>query len=126
MSKHTAGPWKLELVEKYPFGFLVTAANGDEILREEAVCRSSDQKTRQDNELGVGFPFRSARFTRDDASRLVSRQDANARLISAAPDLLEALQVLLEHIEIGRLSNEIGPANVEFAREAIANATGES
>ena len=51
-----------------------------------------------------------------------SEQNANARLIAAAPDLLEALKALLE-----RYALAIGNEGIECyqARAAIAKATGE-
>jgi hypothetical protein len=50
---------------------------------------------------------------------------ANARLIAAAPELLEALQQCLQHIELDESMHgrPFGAGNV--AREAIKKATGE-
>ena len=50
--------------------------------------------------------------------------DANARLIAAAPDLLEALQKMLDNCHDTELDDGIIDA-VEVARAAIAKATGE-
>lgn len=51
----------------------------------------------------------------------VENSEANARLIAAAPDLLEALQALIRHAEkLGRHSGVY-----DKARAAIARATGE-
>ena len=49
-------------------------------------------------------------------------QDANARLIAAAPDLLEALSLLVAGIE-----DSVSPTFIPLAkaRDAIAKATGE-
>jgi len=51
--------------------------------------------------------------------------EANARLIAAAPELLEALQQCLQHIELDESMHgrPFGAGNV--AREAIKKATGE-
>jgi hypothetical protein len=52
--------------------------------------------------------------------------EANARLIAAAPKLLEALQLILEHVDPE--DNYIAPDTNwmrDLCREAIAEATGE-
>lgn len=51
-----------------------------------------------------------------------SRQDANARLIAAAPDLLEALELLLDKIGTVVWHDDY---SAEMARAAIARAKGE-
>ena len=58
----------------------------------------------------------------DDSLPKAKRLAANARLITAAPDLLEALKALLE-----RYALAIGNEGIEClnARAAIAKATGE-
>ena len=48
--------------------------------------------------------------------------EANARLIAAAPELLEALETLAEHFEYYMGDNECRP--LENARAAIAKAAG--
>lgn len=49
------------------------------------------------------------------------RQEANARLIAAAPELLEALMLLLREEEAGTVCN----LDRQTARAAISKATGE-
>jgi hypothetical protein len=93
----TPGPWQMRPVESWPFGFVVeTEADGVEIFKQGAVCHSTEQKTRADCEAGVGFKWRrTASYnytTRDEAAALIAEQDATARLIAAAPELLEALE----------------------------------
>ncbi len=50
---------------------------------------------------------------------LDAEREANARLIAAAPELLEALQDMVSD------RNELSEATVRFAKAAIAKATGE-
>ena len=89
MSKHTPGPW---FVPAPTYRTLyVEARIGNMMLQEVASCGP----------------------TADPA-----QQAANARLIAAAPELLEALKVLVEN-------GGIGPEQMfHDARAAIAKATG--
>jgi len=57
-------------------------------------------------------------------SRYGEEQEANASLISAAPDLLEACKRLLDAFYEDPLENDTASA-VELAYDAIAKATGE-
>src|SRR6185503_11100335 len=88
-AKHTPGPWRLELRQSFPFGFEILAGQCG-IIAQDAYCFSSKQKTREDNERGVGFPRRAkdGETTAKMAADFIAEQDANARLIAAAPDLL--------------------------------------
>jgi len=70
-TKHTAGPWKA-----WGKGSAITDANG----------------------AGVVFPDANGRF--GSGERFSDAEDeANARLIAAAPELLETARVALERIE---------------------------
>jgi hypothetical protein len=69
MSKHTPGPWRV----------------GNGSLMESGVF-SADGKT-----LVAGTHGSARNYRRQEQ---IAEQDANARLIAAAPDLLEALQAL--------------------------------
>lgn len=62
-------------------------------------------------------PFTVADCCASDPSNTTGLQEANARLIAAAPDLLAAL-VALDH--------EYGPKTLRMAQDAIAKATGEA
>jgi len=54
----------------------------------------------------------------------ISEEEANARLISAAPDLLSALDSLLNKINAHGLENKHMIATIEKAELAIAKAKG--
>lgn len=104
MSKHTNGPW--------------CAA-----IDECATVRDS-----QDNQLAMVTYL----FTKTGGRRSRDEVSANARLIATAPELLEALEAMLEvhgvtqayaekHIEIPQSWVEVS----DLARAAIAKAKGE-
>ena len=101
---HTPGPWHVtEGIDRFYNGEWIRAGNmrtGDLV----AVCNDFNQHNR-------------------DAER-----EANARLIAAAPDLLQALTDLLEatnyHAKV-ELTHKLAGAR-ERAQSAIAKATGEA
>ena len=68
----------------------------------------------------VGYPIAGTRTKRPDEENV-----ANANLISAAPDLLEALKALVERCEFDGIPNDSMPF-VIAARTAIAKAKGQS
>jgi hypothetical protein len=94
VSKFTPGPWKYDTYGMSAYVFT------DSKL-EEAIC---------DLEYDTDDPD-----AEDDARELVR---ANARLISAAPDLLDALREFVRRFE----SADDEPAYVVRARAAIAKA----
>lgn len=97
MSKHTPGPWKTELVRHAP------------IAKEFGVYRLFDCKHRN-------IALIERRFDSPETAR---EANANANLIAAAPDLLEALEAVLSVAD--RATDEF-----DLARKAIARAKGES
>ena len=92
MSKHTPGPW-------------VRVANS--VKSRTADC------------VVVRLPAQTDRVG-DESPEQIERWDADARLIAAAPDLLEALESLLAQVEQYGHKPECGAA-----RAAIAKAKGE-
>lgn len=100
MSTYTPGPWVTDDVYK------------DDIARYVM----SDL---------VPFPHTIARL---ELGQDRAEQEANARLIAAAPELLEALQSLLKWAQgvHGPRPARINYAGMDVARAAIAKATGEA
>lgn len=104
MSAHTPGPWKIDRYHpsRSPFG--ISRDTGD-AMQNKSVINSG------------GF----ARKATDEA-------EANARLIAAAPDLLEALTLLHNNLAEYQVLNKLGGYDnhdMKMARAAIAKATGE-
>jgi hypothetical protein len=100
MTKHTPGPWIIEQYGHYEDGYCkweVLGTDPSYIYGQILVCEG------QGHEL------------------------ANARLIAAAPELLEALQWIVEvHLD-DQLSHEKDPELwLDQAQTAIAKATGET
>ena len=84
MSGHTKGPWSVVQNEKWPFGIKIEP----EILRMDCYAHSTSQKTLDDMRNALGFPNNE----RAGIITAIQEQESNARLIAAAPDLLEALK----------------------------------
>jgi len=101
-TKFTPGPWKAKLNSK-PYAIY---AVGPEGIEEESIFKTP-----------LGHVFRSHVRGHE------GQQEANAKLIAAAPDLLEACQNLLYLGE--RLEEESGEDHpeVEHVRQAIKKAT---
>lgn len=116
MSKHTPGPWIVDLDRDFILGGGDTvsveamAADGIHISREVCTCML-DTDSHPDGDKWM-------------------EDSANARLISAAPDLLAALKLLLPFATGKTYSNDINalPTEPWAAREqaeaAIAKAEG--
>lgn len=93
MNKHTPGPWRHE---------------GSEVWATRAM---------RINNISAGTPMIATVCKHEDAEQF--DYDANARLIAAAPELLEALQLMIDKYEFGGW-----PAStITVARAAIAKAT---
>ena len=93
MSEHTPGPW---LLENRGYKFIVSKPGDGYITRD--VCRL------------------------DGSTMSAFAQEANARLIAAAPDLLEALK---EMLSVWEEDPAYGHASAEKARAAIKVVEGE-
>lgn len=95
-AKHTPGPWAWE---------------GNALRPTDLKPGESAVHTILDDEHGgrgfIGSDFRDT----------IAENDANRRLIAAAPALLDALQHLV------RWHDQLSPADIEKARIAIASAT---
>jgi len=96
MSKYTPGPWEFECedVGTYGSNFWLESKSGEEII-----CQG---ETEHDGVLIKGQDF-----------------VANARIIAAAPEMLEALERIFE-IELG-----MSEKTESIAKKAIAKAKGE-
>jgi hypothetical protein len=106
---HTNGPWAIHTCnENGPsldsFYLSTTAQTWDGNEEERIICR---------------FPTGTGQFFDMGRENL-----ANARLISAAPDLLSALDSLLNKINAHGLENKHMIATIEKAELAIAKAKG--
>lgn len=100
---HTAGPW-------------TTAAN----YSARTMVRAGDENTGQI--ICTAFVTHAAK-TREGNLRRIRENEANARLIAAAPDLLSALTAAL--IEMEALCGAASLGEIAQAKKAIAKATGE-
>ena len=98
MSGHTKGPW-----------FVVDGTYTTIPIRSNVGTICMIQRHRKVRTLGIPM----------------SEKEANARLIAAAPELLEALEKFRGHMERDDFATGDNPSDCyELARAAIAKATG--
>ena len=103
MSKHTKGPWSVGKVSHKK-------------QRVDIDSLHADQTVGHQTWRGLARAYGCEDMPAEGTAAML----ANARLIAAAPDLLEALKVLVEN-------GGIGPEQMfRDARAAIAKATGEN
>ena len=99
MTKHTNGPW-------YAVSRMVEVAND----KAPDICTTNPQM-----------------FGQGHLSRSMREQLANARLIAAAPDLLEALQAMTEaFLDTEGSHGSVESDAMDKAYDAIARATGDN
>jgi len=119
-AKWAAGPYRLELVRESPFGVKIWAGE-KVILSQDAYCFASGQKTRHDNEMGLFFSHRGT-TTPDAAQAAIAEQDATARLLGAAPELYDALELVWDTYG---MDPSVDSSIWQTVRAALAKARGE-
>lgn len=128
---HTPGPWFAHGFT-YPHGVVgdVFARDSDNVLSATPICRVVEPVSKMDGDLRRPPLDALQAIARKDAARPII--EANARLIAAAPDLLEALRgvdALWSEHDDGK--GPIAARNPKYrkvwtaVRAAIAHATGE-
>jgi len=115
VSKHTPGPWEIEPLQGKYYGTRILLDSG---VIEVWTDGSRPQKP-SEREIADGW-------TPDvGMDHVESEEDyANACLISAAPELLDALRGLIRHIGTTAMYQDAPEFNA--ARAAIRKATGEA
>jgi hypothetical protein len=117
VSGHTPGPWCVEQLERFPWDISIVAAD-DEVLYLRRNAHSSKDRTLDDV-----MSCRHHGMGQDEAAEGNRRQLADARLIAAAPELLEALKAVVTPLAGGSFINLTGE-NAQAALAAIAKAEG--
>ena len=102
MTQHTKGPWKIDLENEFDCGY----------------CRTSFGIVGADGSLVVAFDPSQSEYR-----EALDPESADARLIAAAPELLEAIEMLLDWGSDPNTAH--GKTALEHAEAAIAKATGE-
>ena len=105
MSGHTPGPWLYRPQEFDDWG--TVRASPDEQGRMWPICQARNPAVRHDD---------YGRFRENGTDPF----EANARLIAAAPELLEVARMVVGASDLAGFSGPLGDA----ARAAIAKATG--
>ena len=118
--KHTPGPLTVSVNNKWPFKIVTKNADGEIVFATDLPCYSTSHECAADAIDGVGLPAEW------NAAEMNARAIADEVLRSAAPDLLDALQTIVEVIsntEYGEIDRTLA---VKDARAAIAKATGKT
>jgi len=112
MSNHTPGPWK------------ATCLDREDERRTLFWDIEQVRKPGQGYRGGIGTIHASEHI----GGVTIEERDANARLIAAAPDLLEALKDLIDDLEIRSTKGVVNCSHGVYcsARQAIAKAEGRS
>jgi hypothetical protein len=118
-TKHTPGPWAVKHEEKWPFDIEIGTV-GETVVSMTRIAYSTRQNTLTDVRCAVGFDWNE----RDDVAFMVAKQEADARLISAAPDLL-AVAIEADSALAALGIPENGKPRVQI-RAAIAKARGQA
>lgn len=124
MTEHTKGPWKWQ-GEDYRGGWgwqLLVGPEGEGIL-----CGEENGKPYSN--LRAHIPIdpefcKTGLFSGPDSAPCVHVRESDARLIAAAPDLLEALEIAAQCMESFEMDIH-DPHALDTARAAIAKARGQ-
>ena len=112
---HTSGPWSSEL-------FAVGDMAEMQYISQDENYYKDDQKSIC---LIAGHEWKHPQNNKrkDKRCYLTEESVANAKLIAAAPELLEALNGLLDQCDLGEVNEETQPL-IDAAKAAINKATG--
>jgi hypothetical protein len=88
---HTKGKWEVKFNEKWPFNFWISA-KGKSIVFFERIAYSTEAKDITDVRNAIGFP----KNDKEQFKKAIIEQEANARLIASAPELLEACKAVMD------------------------------
>ncbi len=118
MTKHTPGPWFVR-DRLHPYGDGSKAHVEREIYTQQIDPQLKGHLPVVCMSIGIGI-------NGEKAISFVHIEEANARLIAAAPDLLEALQpFVLANSSEEFVTLVVRSSDITKARAAIAKATGE-
>ncbi|EMC4372015.1 hypothetical protein VEL98_003901 [Cronobacter sakazakii] len=108
--KGTPGPWEV--------------MNATDVFTQQGSANGSGVVCDNDDGWQVAGCFNGKTFVQGKLVKLsLSEKEANARLIAAAPELLDVLQLILLYHEDGNC--QLHKEDVALARAAIAKAIGE-
>lgn len=93
--------WRFVKRMDRPFGWRIESGE-ETIVVQYAYAMSTEQKTREDNENGVGFP----KNEQNDVREAIKFQDYVGRLMSKSPKMLEILEKVIEQTDQTKESPE--------------------
>lgn len=121
-TKFTKGPLTVRMANSWPWNIETVDAAGKVVFTRDIPCHSSSDKTAEEALLCRNLP---KSMSRKDFAEINARALADEHVRASAPELYEALELLLSTLDDGNRTFDQNEA-VEWAEAALKKARGEA